>query len=415
MISLDPIARALVPVDSAAAERIGAPNYDEFHGDLEVWEMIQSAPESVLRVTMAHCSVPDAASIGRADSTHALKTAMENMAELKASPLVRPVEHAVYVYEITGPSQPGVRQIGLGGMARTEEIRTPFTPEGPIIRNEGIREEKALGRARLIEATDAIIGAVNNAVPDEEGRLVRALEAHADAHGPDYEAHDQHGNTHRVWLITAEAEVRRFQEILEWEPEAYVADGNHRSAAAALLGRRGFLAVFFPASRMRIAPYNRLVTEAARPFEDPWQALSGVFEVGPARGDGPFQPSRTHEIGFYRPDTHWLLLRPREGVFDPEDAARSIDHDIVQRLLFDDILGLSDPADSRLDFVGANHDAAWLQKEVDAGRAMAAVTLPPVTMEQLGAVCRHGKMMPPKSTWFQPKIRSGLVIVLLEP
>jgi len=415
MITLDPIPRALVPGNSAAAARLSAPNYDEFQSDLEVWEALQANPDSVLRVTMAHCDVPEASEIGHADSSLSLKKAMENMSALLSDPLTRVAEDVLYVYEITTPARPGVRQIGLGGMARTDEIRTHFTPEGPIIRNEGIREAKAQGRARLIEATNAIVGIVNLAVPDEEGRLTRALEAHADANRPDFETGDEHGNQHRVWLVKADAESRRFQELLEWEPEAYVADGNHRSAAAALLGRRGFLAVLFPAGRMHISPYNRLVTEAARPFEDPSAALSGVFEVEAAPGDGPFQPTKTHEIGFYRPGSGWLLLRPGPGVFDPSDPARSIDHDIVQRILFDDILGISDPADARLGFVGANHNATWLQREVDQERAILAVTLPPVTMEQFANVCRHGRMMPPKSTWFEPKIRSGLVMGLLEP
>lgn len=414
MITLDPISRALVPVDSAAAARLSAPNYDEFQSDLEVWDVLQANPDSVLRITMAHCHVPDSASIGRSDSSAALKKAMENMSSLLSDPLARTVDDVLYVYEITTPARPGVRQIGLGGMAKTTEIRTQFTPEGPIIRNEGIREEKALGRARLIEATNAIIGTVNLAVPDEEGRLVRALEAHADANPLDFETSDEHGNRHRIWLVTSEGEIRRLQEILEWEPEAYVADGNHRSAAAALLGRPGFLGVLFPAARMHISPYNRLVTDVARPLDEPTEAFAGVFDVSPAPTDGPFQPLKTHDIGFYRPDTRWLRLRPRPDAFDPEDPARSIDHDIVQRLLFDDILGISDPADHRLGFVGANHDAAWLQREVDTERALMAVTLPPVTMEQFAAVCQNARMMPPKSTWFEPKIRSGLVISIID-
>lgn len=414
MISLDPVKRALVPVDSTAAARVSGPNYDEFQDDAEIWMLLREHPDSVLRVTMAHCVAPTVDAIGRGDTREALARAAQHMSELRSGPLTRVVEDVLFVYEITGPARPGVRQIGLGGMARTDQIRTPFTPEGPIIRNEGVREAKAEGRARLIEATDAVIGTVNNAVPDEDGRLVRALEAHASAHAPDLEVGDDHGSTHRVWLVTAGSEIRRLEEILSWEPEAYVADGNHRSAAAALLGSPGFLAVFFPAARMGIAPYNRLVEAAPRELGDPRTTLRGVFDVEPAPDTGPFQPHETHRIGFYRPDTGWLRLRPRPGTWDPDHAARSIDHDIVQRLLFDDILGISDPADRRLRFVGANRDAAWLQAEVDGGRALLAVTLPPVTMEQFVAVCRQGTLMPPKSTWFEPKIRSGLVMALLE-
>lgn len=413
MITLDPLGRALVPVDSAAAARLGAPNYDEFQGDVEVWRMLQERPESVLGVTMAHCDVPDAGTIGPPDSDESLARASANLARLRGGGLTRIVEEALFVYEITGPDRPEVRQIGLGGMARTEQIRTPFTPEGPIIRNEGIREEKARGRARLIEATDAMIGAVNHAVPDEDGRLARALEAHAEAQAPSFQGEDTTGYTHRVWLITAPVEVRRFQELLSWESEAFVADGNHRSAAAALVGAPRFLGVFFPADRMGIGPYNRLVRAAPRKLGEPRTGLNGIFHVEAPSAPGPFQPRETHRIGIYSPDTGWLVLRPRSGVRDPDDAVRDIDHDLVQRLLFDDVLGLSDPADRRLGFVGGNRDAGWLQAEVDGGRALLAVTLPPVTMDQFVAVCRQGKLMPPKSTWFEPKIRSGMVMALL--
>jgi len=409
MITIQPIPRALVPIDSDAAERVSAPNYDEFQGDGEVWELLRETPESVLAITMAHCDVPTLDEIGAGDSAESLARAAANMARLRVSPLVREVRRVLYCYEIEDPRRPGVRQIGLGGMGRTDEIRTDRTPDGPIIRNEGVREAKARGRANLIRATSAIIGTVNNAVPDETGRFARALEAWADAHEPDFEAVDAAGNRHRVRLIEEPGAIARFQHLASEEPEAYVADGNHRSAAAAMLGCEHFLTVFFPADRMGIAAYNRLV---APPLDDP-AALDASFErLGPPPAV-PFQPTRTHDIGLYGRAIGWIGARPRQDAFDAGDAAASIDHAIVQRRLFSDILGIPDAGDERLTFVGANKDAAWLQREVDEGRAGLAVTLPPVTMEQFIAVCRQGRMMPPKSTWFEPKIRSGLVIALL--
>ena len=192
-----------------------------------------------------------------------------------------------------------------------------------------------------------------------------------------------------------------------------MADGNHRSAAAAMLGHESFLAVFFPADRMAISPYNRLVR---LPGEHDGTAVDAAlersFDVSPA-GDEPLQPHATHVIGVYTADGGWRRAVPRAGVYDEADAAASIDHDIVQRTLFAD-LGIPDAADERLTFVGANRDAAWLAAEVDGGRADLAVTLPAVTMDQFVAVCRQRRMMPPKSTWFEPKIRSGLVMAYLD-
>jgi uncharacterized protein (DUF1015 family) len=110
----------------------------------------------------------------------------------------------------------------------------------------------------------------------------------------------------------------------------------------------------------------------------------------------------------------WWRLRPRPGTFDPKDAAQDIDADIVQHRLFADLLGIADARDERLTFVGNNHDAAWLQAQVDAQRFDCAVTLPAVTMKQFIRVCLQDRLMPPKSTWFEPKILSGLVMMLLE-
>jgi uncharacterized protein (DUF1015 family) len=180
-----------------------------------------------------------------------------------------------------------------------------------------------------------------------------------------------------------------------------------------MLGYEHYLAVFFPASTMTIAPYNRLIENEIPALGDVRTALEGSFGVERVQGSEAYQPDRTHEIGFYDGVT-WWRLRPRAGAYDPADAAQDIDADIVQRRLFADVLGISDPRDDRLTFVGANRDARWLQNEVDAGRFRYAVTLPPVTMHQFIDVCLQDRLMPPKSTWFVPKIRSGLVIALLD-
>ena len=414
MITIRPVQRALVPVGSDAAARLSAPNYDEFQDDVEVWRAIRESPESVLRVTMSHCDVPEAAGLLEEGSAEALAKAAGNMRATIASPLTRTVERVLFIYEMVDPRRPGSRQIGLGGMAPTADIRTERTPEGPIIRNEGVREPKARGRARLIEATAAIVGTVNNAVADAHGTLSRHLERMADAREPAYAVGGGNEVRHRIWLVREPGEIARLQRVLADEAEAYVADGNHRSAAAAMLGQESFLTVFFTADRMNIAPYNRLVRLDALPGEEELIALlDRAFEIGDPPAPGPFQPDRTHALGAYALSTGWLHLTPRGGTFDPEDAAASIDHDIAQRHIFRP-LGIEDAADERLAFVGANRDAAWLQAEVDAGRAAMAVTLPPVTMAQFIEVCRQRRMMPPKSTWFEPKIRSGLVMALLD-
>ena len=414
MITITPVRRALVPIDSAAAARVSAPNYDEFQSDREIWELLQDQPMSVLRVTMAHCHADSPEAIGPGDSREELAKAGAHMEELEASELTEEMHDILWVYEIEDPNRPDVRQIGLGGMARTDEIRTAGTPHGTIIRNEGVREPKARGRADLIEATRAIIGMVNNGVDDASGEFQRHLEAHADGTAPDLEVLDQRGNRHRVWIVSGEQAIQRLQALLAAEPHAYVADGNHRSAAAAMVGYEHFLSVFFPARTMGIRPYNRLVHTSALPTDQLNAEIEEKFEIDTPTEADFYQPTETHDIGLYTPERGWLRLRPLPGTFDPDDAADAIAHGIVQKNLFAHLFGMVDAGDERLTFVGSNKDAAWLQGEVDDGRASYAVTLPAVTMDEFIEVCRQNRLMPPKSTWFEPKVRSGLVMALLD-
>ena len=414
MITITPVRRALVPVESSAASRISAPNYDEFQSDLEVWELLRDNPASILRVTMAHCDASAPEAIGDADSPEALAKAVVNMEELEASELTEELRDVLWIYEIQDPRRRGVRQIGLGGNARTSEIRTEATPRGTIIRNEGIRESKARGRADLIQATRAITDVVNNAVDDVSGELESRLLGHADGATPDYEVVDERGNRHRVWIVRDKEAVRKLQELLASEPYAYVADGNHRSAAAAMLGYEHFLSVFFPARTMGIRPYNRLVHVPALPAERLRARVGQKFTIDKPPRPGPYEPAQTHDIGLYASDSGWMRLRPIPGTFDRSDAAEAIDSGIVQKNLFAHVFGIADAADDRLTFVGSNKDVAWLEREVDEGRATYAVSLPAVTMDEFIEVCRQNRRMPPKSTWFEPKTRSGLVMALLD-
>ena len=411
MVTVRPISHALVPVDSEAAARLCSPNYDEFQSDEEIVAFIRNQPDSVLQITMPHCrAAPDAPAVAEG-SPQALELAAGEMAALRKSGLTREIRNVAWIYEIADPRRPGVRQIGLGGMAQIDEIRTEKNPGAPIIRNEGIREEKAAGRAELIQATRAFIGIVNNAIDDADGRVTDALVRHADAHLCDYEASDEEGNTHKSWLIDDSDAQALFFHVLATEPCAYVADGNHRSNAAAMLGSGEFLAVFFPAQSMGLAPYNRLVDAPPMARADLESALQRSFRVTQPDASGPYQPAAIHDIGLYTQGT-WYRLRPRDGMVDPAHAVENIDSHLVHRFLFDGLFGISDPRDKRLTFVGGNRDAAYLQEQVDKGLHAYAVTLAPVRIEQFIDVCRQNRIMPPKSTWFQPKIRSGLMVAL---
>ena len=413
MVSIQPVRRALVPVDSEAVYRLSSPNYDEFQGDREIWDMLQERPDNVLRVTMAHCDAPRFEEIIDEGSAAALDRSRENMRALAASPLVRTRPDVLFLYEVVSPRRPDVRQIGLGGMACTAEIRTDENPGGTIIRNEGIMPEKAAGRAQLLAATSADFGTVNCAVQDRSGRLLALLEQLADAREPDFSTHDEAQNLHRVWLVDDAAQKQQLAEALAAEPAAYVADGNHRSAAAAQLGKEGFLAVFFPTSRLRLEPYNRLVKDVGVSAAEILRQLEQQFTVEPLGALPSYRPEGIHDIGLYL-EGDWHRLTPRPGSYDPDNAAASIDPYIIQRHFLDAILGLSNPRDKRINYGGGNKDSVWLKAQVDAGRYQLAMSVAPVTMDQFVAVCEQNRFMPPKSTWFDPKIRSGLVVALLD-
>ena len=413
MVTIRPVRRALVPVSSDAAQRTSAPNYDEFQSDVEIWDMLQERPENVLRVKMPHCHVAKKEDIYAEDAPQALDHAAEQWSWLRSSGLMKEAPGILWVYQIVSPKRPHAPQLGLGGYGKTAEIRTPSTPNGCIIRNEGIRQEKAEGRARLIRRIKAYIGTVNLAVRDDSGSLLKALEAAAAARPCDYEATDEAHNIHRVWLVTNPDEIAKFTALMAAEPAAYVADGNHRSAAAASLGYEEFLTVFFPTCRLGLEPYNRLLPLNGLSRDEFFAKLSQKFDIKPLGPVAPYRPAAVNTLGFYC-GGQWSVATPKPGVFNANDAAESIDSDIVQRLIIDEILGMPDGRDKRINYVGGNKDAAYLKSRVDAGEYDLAISLAPVTMDQFCAVCEQNKFMPPKSTWFDPKIRSGLVMAILD-
>jgi len=413
MVTLRPVRRALVPVDSKAAYRVSAPNYDEFQSDREVWDLLQTRPDNVLQITMPHCHVPDHADIFEDGCPEAMAHATAQMAVLKENPLMKAVENVLWVYEITSPKRPDEPQLGVGGFGLTSEIRTETTPDGCVIRNEGIRPEKAEGRAQLLRATSADFGTVNLAVQDRSGALLKTLTEVTRLLPCDFETLDEDQNLHRSWIVTDATVIEKLTHLLSQEPAAYVADGNHRSAAAAAMGLDHFLTVFFPTSRLGLEPYNRLLPLNGVDPSDFLKRLEGEFEVTTLGDVPPYRPESVNVIGLYL-GRNWYELRPKAGSYDPANAAQSIDSDIIQRHIIDGILGMKDARDKRINYVGGNKNAAYLVSRVNSGEYDFALSVAPVTMQQFVDVCEQNLFMPPKSTWFDPKIRSGLLIALLD-
>ena len=275
-----------------------------------------------------------------------------------------------------------------------------------------------------VRVNDANIEPVFFAYPDNE-TLDSLLRKYA-ATEPEYDfIAPIDGFRHQFWVISDKEDMETITREFAAMPSLYIADGHHRSAAAALVGaekqrqnpcHKGdeeynyFMAVCFQASQLTILDYNRVVKDlnglTSEQFLD---ALRKNFEVEDMDTD-IYKPQRLHEFSLYL-DGHWYRLTARTGTFDDSDPIGVLDVDISSRLILDQILDIKDLRSSnRIDFVGGLRGLGELRRRVDSGEMRAALALYPVSMQQIMDIADSGKIMPPKATWFEPKLRSGLVI-----
>lgn len=244
---------------------------------------------------------------------------------------------------------------------------------------------------------------------------------------PEYEFTDENGFGHAFWVIDDDAVISRITAIFTNNIDAfYVADGHHRTAAAARVGaekRAGnpnhtgneeynyFMAVCFPESQLKIIDYNRVVKDLNGLGKEQFlKALEADFDVVPFDGEGEYHPSHLHNFSMYL-DGKWYSLEAKPGRYDDKDPIGVLDVTILSNLVLDKILGIKDlRTDKRIDFVGGIRGLGELSRRVDNGEMKVAFALYPVSMKQLTDIADSGNIMPPKTTWFEPKLRSGLAI-----
>lgn len=295
---------------------------------------------------------------------------------------------------------------------------------GIIKKHELTRKDKEEDRMKHVRSTNANIEPVFLAYRGSE-RLA-GLTAKYSASKPEYDfIAPGDGFGHRLWVIADKADQAVITEEFEKMDALYIADGHHRSAAAALVGaekaaqnpnNKGteeynyYMAVCFPAEQLTILDYNRVVKDLNGMSSDEFlSALKKNFYVASMGADN-YKPKEMHEFSLYL-DKHWYSLKAKEGTFDPNNPIGVLDVDISSRLILDDLLGIKDlRTDKRIDFVGGLRGLSELQRRVDSGEMKMALALYPVSMEQIMNIADSGQMMPPKATWFEPKLRSGLVI-----
>ena len=322
-------------------------------------------------------------------------------------------------YYIYAQTMNGKTQYGLVIGAYVDDYMN-----GTIKKHELTRRDKEEDRMKHVRVNNANIEPVFFAYPDNE--VLDKLIMRYAATEPVYDfIAPIDGFGHKFWIVSDEADIKTITEEFRKMPALYIADGHHRSAAAALVGaekakqnpnHRGdeeynyFMAVAFQASQLTVLDYNRVVKDlnglTSAQFLD---ALRKNFIVED-KGIDIYKPARLHEFSLYL-DGHWFALTAKEGTYDNNDPIGVLDVDISSRLILDEILKIGDLRSSkRIDFVGGLRGLVELKRRVDSGEMRAALALYPVSMKQIMDIADSGKIMPPKATWFEPKLRSGLVI-----
>ncbi|MDE5868873.1 MAG: DUF1015 domain-containing protein [Muribaculaceae bacterium] len=299
--------------------------------------------------------------------------------------------------------------------------------EGRIKKHELTRRDKEEDRMKHVRCNNANIEPVFFAFPDNEEleKIIREVSARE----PEYDFVAPDGFGHTLWVIDDEKTIAKITEEFAKIPDLYIADGHHRSAAAALVGaekaagnpdHKGdeeynyFMAVAFPSSHLRIIDYNRVVKDLNG--LTPAEFLKKLEEnfVVEKKGTEIYQPSALHNFSLYL-DGKWYSLTAKEGTFNDQDPIGVLDVTVSSDLILRDILGIHDlRSDKRIDFVGGIRGLGELKRRVDSGEMAMALALYPVTMDQLINIADTGNIMPPKTTWFEPKLRSGLVIHKLD-
>lgn len=296
--------------------------------------------------------------------------------------------------------------------------------EGNIKKHELTRRDKEEDRMKHVRINNANIEPVFFAYPDN--KELNTLIMRYAATEPEYDfIAPVDGFRHQFWVISDDNDIKLITDEFAKMPSLYIADGHHRSAAAALVGaekakqnpaHKGdeeynyFMAVCFQASQLTILDYNRVVKDLnGLSSEEFLEALSKNFTVE-CKGEDNYKPGKLHEFSLYL-DGKWYSLVAKDGTCDNTNPIGVLDVDISSRLILDEILGIKDlRSDKRIDFVGGLRGLGELKRRVDNGEMRMALALYPVTMQQIMDIADSGNIMPPKATWFEPKLRSGLVI-----
>ena len=414
MVRVKPFAAIRPPKDIVT--EVAAPPYDVLNS-VEAKKM--AGEKSLLHITKPEIDfdpiLPD-------HDDKVYDRAVKNFAQWQKNGwLVQDKKPCYYVYAQT---MEGRTQYGLVLCAHTDDYA-----EGKIKKHELTRKDKEDDRMVHVKIQNANIEPVFFAYKDNS--QLNEIVSRTVAAAPEYSFTDENGFGHSFWVIDDDATIEKITDIFTNKVNAfYVADGHHRTAAAARVGavkRSGnaahtgdeeynyFMAVCFPETQLKIIDYNRVVKDLNGLTPEQFlSALEEDFTVTPYEGEGECHPSHLHNFSMYL-GGKWYSMETKPGRYDDNDPIGVLDVTILSNLVLDKILGIKDMrTDKRIDFVGGIRGLGELSRRVDSGEMKVAFALYPVSMKQLTDIADSGNIMPPKTTWFEPKLRSGLAIHKLD-
>ncbi|MCJ7487511.1 MAG: DUF1015 family protein [Candidatus Aminicenantes bacterium] len=396
------------------APLVAAPPYDVLTSE-EARDMAAGNPYSFLHIGKPEIDLPPGTAL-YSDAVYA--KGKENFLRLLGEGTIAPdPTRNFYIYkQVWGEHV----QVGLVAAASTQDYL-----DDVIKKHELTRPDKENDRMRHIETLGAQTGPVFLTYRRKE--TIDTLVAEGMKRDPEYDITTPDGVRQIFYVVDEEGLIIRVREAFAALDKLYVADGHHRSAAATRIkvkrdserpGRTGdeednfFLAVIFPHNQMKILPYNRVVRDLNG--LDPEAFLARVGDKFLVRPSERKSPERSREFAMFL-DGRWHVIEARPGTFDPADPVRSLDVSILQDNLLAPVLGIADPrTDKRIDFVGGIRGAAGLEKKVLNGGFRVAFSMFATTIDQLFDVADGGRIMPPKSTWFEPKLKDGLVVHMID-
>ena len=403
--------KAVRPVP-ALASKVAALPYDVMNSR-EAREMVVGNPYSFLHVDRAEIDLDPSINIYDdkvyAKAASNLKKMQEDGTYLQDS------SPCFYIYR---QIMNGRAQTGIVGCASVDDYLNNH-----VKKHELTRADKEEDRIRHVDACDANTGPIFLTYRGREN-ISAIINGWMKDHKPVYDFVSEDNITHTVWVIDDKNTVKQLEENFKAVPDFYIADGHHRAASAVrVAGRRRsanpgyngseefnfFLAVLFPDSELKIMDYNRVVHDlAGNSPEQFMEKLSRVYEISEHK-DGICVPPEKHTAGMYM-GGKWYLLRAKEGCFNKNDPVESLDVSILQKNVLTPILGIDDPRTSdRISFVGGIRGLKELERLVDGGKAV-AFAMYPTGLDELMNIADTNNIMPPKSTWFEPKLRSGIFI-----